>query len=422
MSDFYCRLPLLSTFHYQCSKTSTSKEVASVFDKAIQRQLKVDEKKHKCLVFMDEAGLPEEDKESLKVLHYYLEGHMSTKAKVGFVAITNHVLDAAKSNRCVSLLRQQPDDEEMMQIAMGVLYKKRVNNLVSLNGKMIERKDFASRLCSAYKKILRLNDGEFETFYGLRDFIYLLKYIEQRFEDDEHMTVVKTDILVHALERNFNGVDTIDLKVIVNEFLVRCFKTEDSIPDAHVQFLLRSPIDVVSEALLVEETSNARYALIIDDSDDDSIMRLLKSEGLIDISKKTLFKLSNMPENAAIERLSLVSGVKFAALQGSKVVLSQTDAVNESFYDLFNQHFRCIPNRDGDDCLYVNIAVGGVSRRSKISSSFRCIVYVRKIDLKNIPAPFLNQFEKFRFSVRDLLSSKIRHSPMLTCILGRSER
>ena len=129
-----------------------------------------------------------------------------------------------------------------------------------------------------------------------------------------------------------------------------------------------------------------------------------------------------MPENAAIERLSLVSGVKFAALQGSKVVLSQTDAVNESFYDLFNQHFRCIPNRDGDDCLYVNIAVGGVSRRSKISSSFRCIVYVRKIDLKNIPAPFLNQFEKFRFSVRDLLSSKIRHSPMLTCILGRSER
>ena len=48
---------------------------------------------------MDEADLPEEEKESLKVLHYYLEGHMSIKAKVGFVAITNHVLDAAKSNR-----------------------------------------------------------------------------------------------------------------------------------------------------------------------------------------------------------------------------------------------------------------------------------------------------------------------------------
>jgi hypothetical protein len=47
---------------------------------------------------MDEAGLPEESKESLKVLHYYLERHMSIKAKVAFVAITNHALDAAKSN------------------------------------------------------------------------------------------------------------------------------------------------------------------------------------------------------------------------------------------------------------------------------------------------------------------------------------
>jgi len=58
----------------------------------------VDSKEHKCLVVMDEAGLPEESKESLKVLHYYLERHMSIKAKVAFVAITNHALDAAKSN------------------------------------------------------------------------------------------------------------------------------------------------------------------------------------------------------------------------------------------------------------------------------------------------------------------------------------
>ena len=115
-SRFYRNLPRLSTYHYQCSKTSTSKEVASVFESAIQRQERADPSTHKCMVFMDEAGLPEEEMESLKVLHYYLEGHMSTKAKVGFVAISNHVLDAAKSNRCVSLLRQEPDEAEMMRI------------------------------------------------------------------------------------------------------------------------------------------------------------------------------------------------------------------------------------------------------------------------------------------------------------------
>ena len=60
---------------------------------------------------MDEAGLPEEGNESLKVLHYLLEGHMSIRSDVGFVAITNHILDAAKSNRCVVLLREEPDSE-----------------------------------------------------------------------------------------------------------------------------------------------------------------------------------------------------------------------------------------------------------------------------------------------------------------------
>ena len=71
---------------------------------------------------MDEAGLPEDAKESLKVLHFLLEGHMSEKAHVGFIAITNHILDAAKSNRCVMLLRQEPDAIEMMTMTRVVLF------------------------------------------------------------------------------------------------------------------------------------------------------------------------------------------------------------------------------------------------------------------------------------------------------------
>jgi hypothetical protein len=96
----YRQLPRLSTYHYQCSRSNTIvvQRFPPCLKKAIQRQSKVDSKEHKCLVVMDEAGLPEESKESLKVLHYYLERHMSIKAKVAFVAITNHALDAAKSN------------------------------------------------------------------------------------------------------------------------------------------------------------------------------------------------------------------------------------------------------------------------------------------------------------------------------------
>lgn len=66
-SLFYRDLPRIQPFHYQCSKSSTSNEVASVFDRAIQRQANAKRSKQQCLVFMDEAGLPEEKKESLKV-------------------------------------------------------------------------------------------------------------------------------------------------------------------------------------------------------------------------------------------------------------------------------------------------------------------------------------------------------------------
>ena len=86
--------------------------------------MNVDRSRQQCLVFMDEAGLPEEEKESLKVLHYLLEGHMSSSPNVAFVCITNHILDAAKSNRCACLLRPEPDMEELSCISKGVLGQK----------------------------------------------------------------------------------------------------------------------------------------------------------------------------------------------------------------------------------------------------------------------------------------------------------
>eukprot|EP00979_Chaetoceros_neogracilis_P011770 scaffold2972_cov257-Chaetoceros_neogracile.AAC.18 len=365
---------------------------------------------------MDEAGLPEESKESLKVLHYYLEGHMSIKAKVAFVAITNHVLDAAKSNRCVSLLRQDPREQEMLQIAQGVLFAQKDGGLavklVSMGGNATTRERFASLLCVAYKRVV--SKSELEDFFGLRDFIYLLQDIRTRSQLIEQTLHISSDILLHALERNFNGLQFKAFQNLALKFIQDC-----GVPNKRDATFL-PPSEVVREALSVENTSNCRYSLIIDESDDDSIMRILKNEGLLDISRKSLFKLSNLHENAEFEKVSLVSGVKFAARQGSKVVLSQTDSVNESFYDLFNQHFKRITNRTGEVCLFANIAVGGISRRSRVGSTFRCIVHVRASELSDLPAPFLNRFEKYRLSITDLFTAKVNQSPLISRIFSRS--
>jgi hypothetical protein len=418
---FFRDIPRLSTFHYQCSRKSTSKEVASVFDNAIQRQEKVDPLKHKCLVFMDEAGLPEEDKESLKVLHYYLEGHMSNKAKVGFVAITNHILDAAKSNRCVSLLRQEPDKEEMMRIINGIMYDSYDYTVLSIQIENIEipKDDFTCALYEAYTKLI--NDSkEMETFFGLRDLTYFLQYLQYRGQIETTSMKLPIEAIISGIEMNFNGVEKQKLHKIVNIFL-------SSLPKCEVIHAaatkIRQPIDVIENALKdTVQTCSKRYTLVIDETADDSIVRLLRSEGFIDTSQKCLFKLSKMPENIASEEINLVCGVKYAAQKGTRVVLSQTDTINESFYDLFNQNFRKVTCKDGTQALFANISVGGVSKRSKVSSSFHCIVHVRLLELPFLPAPFLNRFEKYRLRVKDMLNYKIDKNNVLQRVVNRSIR
>lgn len=63
---------------YQCSRKSTSNEIELVFQRAKIRQDTFDQShsNSQAVVLMDEAGLPEDSHESLKVLHYLLENPM----------------------------------------------------------------------------------------------------------------------------------------------------------------------------------------------------------------------------------------------------------------------------------------------------------------------------------------------------------
>jgi hypothetical protein len=149
-------------------------------------------------------------------------------------------------------------------------------------------------------------------------------------------------------------------------------------------------------------------------------MRLLGAMGFVDLSLKSLFMLSKMPEESELEQLRLVSGVKFAALQGKLAVLSQTEAVNECFYDLFNQHFHAVQGRSGEISLFANIAVGGVSRRSQIRQEFACIVHVRECHMDQMPAPFLNRFEKYRLKTSDVLGAGCRKLGKLSHFLMKA--
>lgn len=62
--------------------------------------------------------------------------------------------------------------------------------------------------------------------------------------------------------------------------------------------------------------------------------------------------------------------------------------------------------------MFANIAIGGISRPSIVHPSFQCVVHVQANQLDELPAPFLNRFEKYQMSVDDILSWQLARLPI----------
>ena len=133
-------------------------------------------------------------------------------------------------------------------------------------------------------------------------------------------------------------------------------------------------------------------------------------------------------------QIDTIAGIRHSAIQGHRIVMIQTDDIHESFYDLFNRRFRRIdipvpddrPNlepHDSTPCdskpddhtdksstrLYANIAIGAHLKPCRVHPNFKCIVALKKSELDQTPAPFLNRFEKYY----------ITHEDMYECVLKR---
>ena len=195
----------LDPHFYQCSRQTTSNEIETVFSRAINRQ-----QSHVrftlpiyCVVFMDEAGLPEESHESLKVLHYHLD-----RQEVSFVAITNHMLDAAKSNRGVCVFRPEATKEDLRKLSAECFS----SNMDSLQPILKEDLKLVENFSSAFYELMQKKGSAFRHFFGLRDFIHFTNYLRRKRDQ-----ILKKQVVMEAIERNFNGFEQFD--EITSDFL-----------------------------------------------------------------------------------------------------------------------------------------------------------------------------------------------------------
>ena len=170
---------------------------------------------------------------------------------------------------------------------------------------------------------------------------------------------------------------------------------------------LRNPVQLLLDSISEQRDATApisRYKLVIETTLDDSIIRQLRR---LLIHSAKILKLSSFPgDEAGVQPINVISQVKWFAECGETVILSQTESINESFYDLFNQHFRKFEERTDQGMkvsYHTNIAVGAHSRRCKVSLDFQLISHINHREIQLVPAPFLNRFEKYYITHAHLL-------------------
>ena len=184
--------PSLTLYYYQCSRQSTSHEIDTVFQRAIDRQNKYTSAnlQMNCVVCIDEAGLPDERHESLKVLHSYLDN-----PQVSFVATSNHMLDAAKMNRAVTLFRSEMSKNDLITLAKGCF----TNIADGIPSPGQDDINVITRLCNAYWNMM-VKPAPTKKLFGLRDFIYFIYYLR-----NHRSEMLSPQVIMEGLERNFNG-------------------------------------------------------------------------------------------------------------------------------------------------------------------------------------------------------------------------
>ena len=109
-------------------------------------------------------------------------------------------------------------------------------------------------------------------------------------------------------------------------------------------------------------------------------------------------------------QINTIAAIRHSATVGHTIVMCQTDSIHECFYDLFNHRFHRLDASDGPR-FYSNIAIGAHIKPCRIHPDFRCLVVVKKSELKNIPPPFLNRFEKYFLSSKALFNTAVNQLP-----------
>eukprot|EP01039_Chlorochromonas_danica_P009047 gene9047-9983_t len=399
-------------FMYQCSASSTGPELAARFHDAYVQQAYLDTQqlgKHICIVGVDEAGLPPENRQALKSVHDVLEERV-----VATTMMSNTTLDAAKTSRMLQLLLNQANLEDLEQLALGIL--------VNDDQRFSQPKDVILRweerikgLCAAFYSLSQVI--LYDNWFHSRDFIFLCRYLRRAIANSPPAPSLFTaSILVEGLRRHFQTVNDEQFPQLSTHFLDHCGFTEidDLLLSSRVLDTLRLALADKVDEETDATAAHCRYILIVDPTDSENAADLLFTTNLLDQTQTKVITLSDFSEDATPTRQTAVlAQIKRAIEVGECLLLKNSSVLQSALYDVINRHY--VINVTADPLhpgkvireAYANIALGSFSRYVKVHPNFRLIIHVPKSQLPFTPLPFLNRLEKYTLSVRNTLDERI---------------
>ena len=404
-SPFFKNYPKLMVSSYQGSLSSTSKGVENVFLKArsaFKKLLEEDKKKNISMIFFDEMGLAEHSPNNpLKVMHSELEYDQNEgDKKVAFVGISNWILDASKMNRGLSISIPEPNEEDNKETSL-IIGKSYNENLAEINKLFFENLGYTYFKYKEFLKEKHNRDGK-EDFHGNRDFYHLVKNASRNIIIKENNQELNDDTLlecgISSIERNFAGIQFDD-----NEKKTSLEIVKNIFKEKYPNILVSKEYNVLKRIKENINDLNSRYLLVISKS---SISSFLLSSILSEENKEYSFYVGSKFEqdlNSEEYSLKVLNKIQTYMEKGNILILNNLETVYPSMYDLFNQNFTVLGNKN-----YARLAVGSsINTFSLVNNNFRCIVNVDLDKIDNEEAPFLNRFEKHIMSFEYLLSKEL---------------
>ena len=420
----------VDSFFYQCSEHSSSKEIKSVLDNAAKHQRAYTQcytedqaNPTRCVVILDEAGLPKKSN-VLNEIHSYLDDGSND---VSIVALSNRQFDSSNENRMVFVRCSltNVDDLCLLAVACFGLEEESLMDRETLLAATIRG------ICRGFLRVLQ--DDVFARLFSCRDLIHTMRFLRRKHLSghkliEDHHLKVNSGLLLRALEENFNGIGIKHFRILVRIFF-EAIRREFSAPRVPWRITLpgendfRGIVDIVRDSMCGQGISltdidgsaigtghplASRFKMIIDQTGNNSLIGLMQQVGLLDTDRSQIFHLSELlGDSSDLHRADILSSVRYAAEKPVTVVLVNTQGIHGGLYHLLAQSYSTsseISERKG----YAKIGLGSALYPIPVDREFQCLVVVAQSCLDETPAPFLGRFEKYLVSAEDFLHFRMR--------------